>query len=370
MMSFYSIPDELYGSDVMKRFFLLLLNEFRLSRTALIVTLIAIVQPTLMFVLMADTMVVPTFDLNVVQPETKVEQGLVSAMKQVGSPIGAGYINPILVNQADTSNTQVIEVVERDGVLTVVQHYGYIDSNLVKNLRNRLTSALLVLWNNQLGDRAITVNEHPWLPRDIPFTVYLGMAMMTFAAFLAAAMIGGYLMAQEFENGTILEYRLCPISLYLLLAAKITRLVLTGLIAAALMYIALGLKTGVWSSSTLLVFVILLPLILIAACIGLSAGMLTRSSLPSFLEALTSAFLFWLIGGGFGLAAGFPSILEKISRLIPNTPIIEMLFPYYYFGRVVAANPVAAQLQLALYCLVLLILVVVVYRQRVLKMQR
>jgi hypothetical protein len=46
------------------------------------------------------------------------------------------------------------------------------------------------------------------------------------------------------------------------------------------------------------------------------------------------------------------------------------MFPYFYFGRQVAANPAAAQLQMATYCLVLLVLVAVVYRQRVLKMER
>jgi hypothetical protein len=370
MMFFYSIPAGLYGSNKMKRFFLLLLNEFKQSRTALIVTLIGIAQPTLMFILMSDIMPVPTFNMNVVQPKTELEQNLVSAMKEVGSPVGADYINPVLVSKADPGFTQVIEVLDRDGVPTAVQHYGYIDSNAVKNLRNRLTSSLLVLWNDQLGGRAITVNEHPWLPRDIPYTVYFGMAMMPFAAYLAAAMIGGYLMAQEFENGTILEYRLCPTSLYLLLAAKITRLVLTGLMAAAFMYIALGLMTGVWASSAPVVFVILLPLILIAACIGLSAGMLTRGSLPSFLVALTSAIVFWLLGSGFGLSAGYSAIFESISRLTPNTPTVEMMFPYFYFGREVAAHPAAAQLQLVGYCLALLIMVVVIYRQQILKMQR
>ena len=118
------------------------------------------------------------------------------------------------------------------------------------------------------------------------------------------------------------------------------------------------------------VFVILLPLTLIAACIGLLAGLLTRSSLPSFLIGLASAFAFWLIGSGFGLAAGFSPVFERVSRLIPNTPIIEMLFPYFYFGRDVAANPATAQIQLAGYCLLLLVLVAAVYRQRVLRMER
>jgi hypothetical protein len=354
----------------MKRFFLLLLNEFKMFRTALIVHLIAIIQPTLMYMLMAVIMVIPTFDMHVVVPKTEAGQDLVAAMEKVGSPIGPDYINPILIHQADPAHRQVIEVVSLNGNLTALQRYGYIDSNLVKNLRNRLTAASLLLWNRELGNQAISIDENPWLPRDVPYTVYFGMAMIPLATYLAAAMIGGYLMAQEFENGTILEYRLCPTSIHLLLAAKITRLCLTGLVAAAILYVTLGMISGVWVSSTLAVFIILLPLTLIASCIGLLAGLLMRSSLPSFLVGLSSAFGFWLLGSGFGLAAGFSPVFERISRLIPNTPIIEMLFPYFYFGRQVATNPSAAQWQLLVYCLIFLMLVVVVYRWRVLAKQR
>jgi ABC-type multidrug transport system permease subunit len=370
MMSFYSTQAGHCGNNAMRRYLLLLLNEFRLSRTAMVVHLIAVLQPTLMYALMAVTMVVPTFDMYVVQPETELGCDLVTAMEKVGSPTGPDYINPILIPQTDSEHRQIIEIVNRNEMPTAFQRYGYIDSNLVKNLRNRLTAALLVLWNEKLGEQAVIVNQHPWLPQDVPYTVYFGMAMIPLAAYLAAAMIGGYLMAQEFEHGTILEYRLCPASFILILAAKITRLLLTGLAAAASLYVTVGLLTGFWASSVPAVLTILFPLTLIAACIGVLAGLLTRSSLPSFLIGLATAFAFWLVGSGFGLAAGFPSIFEQISRLIPNTPAIELLFPYFYFGRQVAANPTAAQIQLIGYCLVLLVILTAVYRQRVLSMQR
>ncbi|MGD2155643.1 MAG: hypothetical protein PVG14_05005 [Anaerolineales bacterium] len=354
----------------MKRFLLLLRNEFKMFRTALVLHMIAILQPTIMYVLMAMIMVVPIFDMYVVEPETAVGRELVTAMQKVGSPIGPNYINPILISQADPGHRQVIEVINVDGVTMAVQQYGYIDSNLVKNLRNRLTSALLILWNQELGSRAVVIDEHPWLPRDVPYTVYFGMAMIPLASYVAAAMIGGYVIAQEFENGTILEYQLSPISFLLLLGAKLTRSVLFGLLAAAILYTTLGLITGVWSSSTFGMFIVIMPLTLIAGCIGLLAGLLLRSSLPAFLVSLSSAFGFWLLGSGFGLAAGFSPTFERISRLIPNTPIIEMLFPYFYFGRQVAANPTIAHWQLAGYSLFLLVLVVVVYRLRVLTKQR
>jgi ABC-type transport system involved in multi-copper enzyme maturation permease subunit len=354
----------------MRRFLLLLRNEFKMFRTALVVHIIAIIQPTVMYLFMSVIMVIPIFDMYVVQPKTALGEDLVAAMHEVGSPIGPQYIDPIVVPQADPGHRQVIEILEVDGVPTAVQRFGYIDSNLVKNLRNRLTAATLRLWNEVLGNQAVTIIEHPWLPVDVSYTVFFGMAMVPLAVYLAAAMIGGYVMAQEFEHGTILEYRLSPVPFQLLLAAKLTRLLLTALSAGGMLYTALGLITGVWASSTLAVFLIVLPLALIAGCIGLLAGLLTRSSLPSFLVSLATAFGFWLLGSGFGLAAGFSAAFERISRLIPNTPIIEMLFPYFYYGRVVAANPTAAGLQLAGYCLVLLVLVVLVYRWRVLAMER
>jgi hypothetical protein len=370
MMFFYFTLAGHYGSKVMRRFLLILLNEFKMFRTALIIHVIAVIQPTIMYALMSVIMVVPTFDMYVVHPETALGNDLISAMERVRSPIGPDYINPLVISTADPRHRQVIEIIEESRVPTVVQRYGYIDSNLVKNLRNRLTAAALVLWNQRLGSQAISIEEYPWLPIDLPYTVYFGMAMIPLAAYLAAAMIGGYLMAGEFENNTILEYRLSPISPLLLLSAKITRLLLTGILAATILYTTLGAITGLWASSPLAVIVIILPLTLIASCIGLLAGLLLRSSLPSFLVALSTAFGFWLLGSGFGIAAGFSPAFESVSRLIPNTPVIEMLFPYFYFGRQVAANPILAKVQLAGYCVVLLTLLIFVYYWRVLAKQR
>ena len=354
----------------MKRFSLLLQSEFKLFLTAPVVHLIAIIQPTLMYILMSVIMVVPTFEMRIVNPESEIGEEFLSAVEVVGSPIGPDYIEPILVDDPLPGYRQVIEIKNIDGRQTAIQRFGYIDSNLVKNLRNRLTAALLALWNVELGDQRIVIQEHPWLPEDIPYTVYFGMAMIPMAAYLAAAMIGGYLMACEFENGTILSYRLSPIPSFLILAAKLTRLVITALAASGILYGTLGLITGAWSSSFLAVLAVLMPLILIASSIGLIAGMVTRSPLPSFLIALASAFAFWLIGSGFGLAAGFSPLFERISRLIPNTPVIEMMFPYFYFGRQVAAHPLRAQIQLTGYVIVLLILVVLIYRKQVLAKER
>jgi len=348
----------------MRRFRLLLFNEFKLFRTTVPIHLVAILQPTIMFVLMSVILVFPTFDMQVAGPLGDEERALMSAMAEVGSPIGLPYIRPVLVDWDGGQITrQVIVVEDRGGVPTAVQHYGLIDSNLVKNLRNRLTATGLALWNEDLGARGMTVAQHPWLPRDVPYAIYFGMAMLPMAAFVAASMLGAVLTAQEFEFGTIVEYRLAPAPAALILGARLTRLVLSGFVGAAIMLVAIGVVTGVWPDSLWLVVLILLPVAMIAACLGMLAGFLIQKTIPAFLVALVSSFVGWLLGSAFGLAAGFGSGYERISRFTPFTHATELLFPRYY-GIPIGA-PLSSALVLALFAAGMLVLTTVVYRWRV-----
>lgn len=350
----------------MARFRLLLSNEVKLFRTAIPIHLVVILQPTVMYLLMAVILVHPTFDMYVARPDTDVGWVLVGAMEEVGSPIGSPYIQPILVDRPGGAvSRQVVAVEERDGVATVVQVYGLIDSNLVKNLRNRLTAAALRLWDADLGDRAVVVHERPWLPYDVPYSVYFGMGLQTMAAFLAAAAIGAILTAQEFELQTILEYRLAPAPAALILGARLTRLVLSALMAAALLLVAVGLMTGYWPSALWRVVLILLFVGVIAGCVGVLAGLLLRKTIPAFLVGLVGGFVGWILGSGFGLAAGFGSWYERVSRLTPFTHATELLFPSYYDQSV--GNPLASVLFLVLLSGGLVALTGLAYRQRVLR---
>lgn len=348
----------------MARFRLLLLTEFKLFRTAIPIHLVAILQPTIMYLLMTVILVHPTFDMQVDRPTTPEGWALVGAMEEVGSPIGDPYIRPILVHwEGGPVSRQIVVVEERYDQPAAVQVYGLIDSNLVKNFRNRLTAAALRLWNSELGDRAITVEEHPWLPRDVPYTVYFGMALLPLSAFVAAAFTAAVLAAQEFELRTIVEYRLSPVPAGLILGARLVRLVLLALVAASLLILVIGLITGFWPAALGPVLLILFPVALIAGCIGLLAGLLFRRSIPAFLVGLVSGFAGWVLGSGFGLAAGFGKAYQGVSRLTPFTHATELLFPYY-FGTSIG-QPLLSTLFLASLGLVLLVLTALVYRWRV-----
>ena len=350
----------------MTRFRLLLVNEFKLFRTAIPIHVVALFQPTVMYLLMSVILVHPTFDMYVDRPTTEAGRALMAAMEEVGSPIGLPYIQPIAVDwDGGKVARQVVTVEQRDGDQTAVQTYGLIDSNLVKNFRNRLTAAGLRLWNDELGYRAVAVEERPWLSRDVPYTVYFGMALLSMTAFLSASILGAFLTAQEFESQTIVEYRLAPVAVASILAARLTRLVISALISATILLVAVGLLTGYWPESPWLVGLILLPVAVIAGSLGVVAGLLMRRIIPAFLIGLVGSFVGWILGSAFGLAAGFSGWYERISRLTPFTHATELLFGQYYGASI--GKPLVSVLFLLILSAAMLVLMTIAYRWRVLR---
>ena len=348
----------------MKRLLLLLTHEFRLARMTVAIHLVAILEPAVMYALLTVILVHPTLDVYVTRPTTVVGQALVAAMQDVGSPIGLPYIRPFLVEMVEPHNVrQVITVEERNGVATAVQRYNLIDENLVKNYRNRLTAAALRLWNGALESRAVTLVEYPSLPRDIPYNVYFGMAMLPLAVFMAASIIGGALTTQEFEFHTVQEYRLSPVSLWLTLAARLLRLLLSGWIGAGVLLVTIGLINGYWPDSIGWVALILLPVAVIGGCLGMVAGLLTRATLPAFLIGVVSSFVFWIVGNAIRPAVVTGGWFERLSRLTPNAYAFNLLFPHFY-GTEIGSTPISI-LILTLGTVLMIALTALIYRRQI-----
>lgn len=316
----------------MHSFLTLLRHEMKLFRTAVIFHLVALLQPTLMYLLMGSILVTPTFDMFLQQPTREPEAALVEAMSNVGSPIGDPYIRVRILNEEPRGEDlrQWITFREEGDLTVVTQHYGLIDSNLVKNYRNRLTAAALRVWNGELGKWAVEIEEHPRLPRDVPFTVFFGMAMLPLAVSVSVTIPGGMLSAREFEDGTILEQRAAPLPIVTILGARFAKLVLLGWLGGGLMVAAVGGLTGYWPGAPVRTAVVLLLVSVIMGCVGMCGGWITRKTIPSFIIALVVSFVTWLLGSAFGLAAGFGKGYGLISRLTPNTHAVELIFPAYF----------------------------------------
>ena len=322
----------------MKRFVYLLKCEFKLAITALPIQIIAILQPTVLFLLMGAILVEPTFDMNILDTNSPQTRKLIQAMQEVGSPIGDPYINPIMMDPSSNESVpQIIDVISEGDQTTAIQQYSLIDSNLVKNFRNRLTSAGLRLWDEQLGSQVIKVQEHPLLPMDVPFKVYFGMALLPAAVFIAAIFTGSVLTGQDFEFDTIAEYRLTPYPYSLPLAARLTRLLLTGLIGGCILVLAIGFTTGYWPLNLFTLLLILTPIGLSAAGLGVSAGLLFKRTIPGFVICLALSFALWILGSAFGLAQSFGGLYSALSSLTINTHTVYLIFKQYYGFN--ATNP-------------------------------
>jgi len=111
--------------------------------------------------------------------------------------------------------------------------------------------------------------------------------------------------------------------------------------------------------------IVLIPLSVIAGCLGVASGLVFRRTIPAFLVGLVCTFVDWILGSAFGLAAGFGKSYQIISRCTPFTHTVELLFPRY-FG-VVVGTPVISVLVLTGMVLVMVCITVPVYRVRILR---
>ncbi len=349
----------------MKRLSLFLVQEFRFFRTSIPLHVVVLIQPALMFLLLSAILVHPTFDMNLAESDLPITEELAAAMQEVGSPVGYAYIHvqPAELNSWDGS-VQLVAVEQRAGVPTAVQYFGYIDSNLVKNYRNRLTAAALRMWNSALGGRAVRLDEQPWLPREMPYMVYFAIAMLPMTAFLAPASIGAASMAYDFENSTLLEYRLSPVFAVLPLSFRLLRLLVMGWLSSGVLLLCIGLSSGVWPASLWQLVLVLMPVSLASGCLGLAAGMLFKRFLPAFLFSLIATLLSWILGSSFGLGEGFGGLYEFLGRFTPNTYAVKLLFPLFYDGMQIAVAWQAA-LVLGVFSMLGLALVALLYQRKV-----
>jgi hypothetical protein len=315
----------------MKRFFLFLRSEKNFLLTHKVILMVALLQPALMYMLMGLVFIEPTFDLKVSPPQTSMESHFIDAIQRVGIQSGVPYINPVIVEREDTELVrQYINMESAGDQLIVNQAFGKIDSNLVKNLRNRVTAAALIYWQDELGDKAILLEEHPLLPHDVPFIAYFGLALIPMGIFLSAGITTAIISTYDFETGTILEIRMAPRPGWQQMLVQFIRIIAIGLLSAGINIISVGIISGVWPQQVLALVFPFSLLALIGGCVGMFAAFITRKALPAFLITLVVSMLNWLFGDAFGLSSGFSGWYETLSTFAPNHYLVEIMFPSYY----------------------------------------
>jgi hypothetical protein len=183
-------------------------------------------------------------------------------------------------------------------------------------------------------------------------------------ATVAAPELGLSLAAVTIDEG-IAGYREQTVAWARTLAARLARLAVTALLSAVLIIPAVGLVTGVWPDSLLLVAAILLPLAVAAGCVGVLYGLAFRATLPAFFSALVTAFGSWIVGDAFKPAAAVGGWYESASMLTPNHYAIHALFPRFYGTGLGGVTTAQSLIVLSAAAVAGMAAAVIAYRRRV-----
>ncbi|MGG1217249.1 ABC transporter permease [Priestia endophytica] len=249
------------------------------------------------------------------------------------------------------NNREVMSVViiperfDENSKVTMKTHN--VNSDYTKNYQLRLDELINYYNHNKFdADKQISIKEQSWVPKDIPMLTYMASSLLVFA-FLYGGMVNtGVLIAREWEEDTVKELLLSPVSkTYLVIGKMLSGLIptfISGGIIYLLIYLVQGFKP---TGSLLLISLLVLITALLGVGIGVLIGSLTKRILPTIQINIIIAVVSLIIGGGFspldGLAWGgisqyvyyFSKILPpyyafKAGHLIMNTGFLDNFFMY------------------------------------------
>lgn len=207
-----------------------------------------------------------------------------------------------------------------------------INADGTKNQHLRLEETLRAFDQQRRGDVAhLQLHETGMLEHDIPITVYLGSALMTFAAIYAGMVNAGTAVAREWEEHTAKELMLAPVNPLALVLGKWLgcALISLGTVALTVVGIALVLDFPLsrlgWDS----VLVLALGW-LYGAALGTLLGVTMRKSLPLIPVAVILAVTHFLLFGYESYIRGFAhggavGPLWEATHWVPLTALFDLV---------------------------------------------
>lgn len=256
------------------------------------------------------------------------------------------------------------EPAAHDGRVTgeLTHWFNDVNTNMTKNYRNRVTSAVYAWSGDNLDGADVTVREHRAYADDIPWSNALGVAVFGLGVLFSGLLFGMLSMTQEWENGTIVWLRLAPGRAMVVVAAKLIGAVLKCTVAALLLVGALWLFTGALPGRPLSLAAALAVGYLGAAAVGILVGFVSRNTLTSLMAALVIAVICWVGGGGLGPMFAFGERAVTLSQVNPTTHLIDLV-RWSYFGGIF--HPTRAVGLLAGFTALSIVAVLLIYSARI-----
>ena len=199
-----------------------------------------------------------------------------------------------------------------------------INADGTKNQHLRIEEALRTFGSSP-GD--LTVAETTVLDHDIPVTVYLGSALLVFAALYAGIVTVGTGIAREWEDRTVKPLLMAPDGRRVLLAGKWASGAVTSVVTVALALAViggvLGYPVGRLGAGTLAVLAVVWAY---GAALGSVLGVALRKALPLVPVAVVLAVGHFLVNGYESYLRGFAhgGAVEPLWRATHGVPLARL----------------------------------------------
>lgn len=210
------------------------------------------------------------------------------------------------------------------GDATVELRLNNINSDYSKNLRLRLDLAVRTM-NDDLSGEVIGVDETRWLPTDPTMLGYISTSLLLFGCLYAAMVNTGLHVASEWNDRTVKNILLAPVSRGSLVAGKVLAGLGQSLASVALVLLVLVVGFHFAPTGNLIAMAgIVAATMLMGAGIGAAFGVASKKTLAAASALIALAIVFFLVSGNEesmrGLAWGQPiTALWQFSRALPTT---------------------------------------------------
>ncbi len=225
----------------------------------------------------------------------------------------------------------------------VLIYINNLNLDFTNDLRRSLPAAITEFYsekanqgsrNNPINPININVNETDLRNQDIDILRFEIVPNLVLLLTTAGIVNAGLATAREWEDLTIKELLLAPISRTSLIIAKMLSGWLTTLIVASTV-IGLGVVTGYLKPDGLLYWMTMIAIVLLIALastgLGVAIGSATRKFQRVTAIGIPLSIDLFFLSGGISVAAFLPSWLQTISHFVPTyygTHALEMAIFY------------------------------------------
>ncbi len=215
-----------------------------------------------------------------------------------------------------------------------------VNVDMTDDIQRALPSAI-VAFGKHYGFYGITVQsvEYDLINHDTGYISYLIVSGLALDAFVIAAILGGILIAREFEKKTINILAYAPIHPLIALSGRI--FVTWGI---AFIAVAAATSIAIWGFRIMPVYPLLLvPLLsictLIFTCIGMAIGSVLRKVLPVASIIFGLSIPLYIISGALEPERFDGNVLWFIGHLFPVYYAVA-IFEYIFHGFQVTPEPI------------------------------